>query len=212
MLEPGKALYSSLNVATGTTGWNIAEPGIYTIQVALHMDGEDVVSNPLKVRVAPPRSYDEEFIAQDFFSNDVGRVLTFNGSRHLASANDTLQAIVEQFGDKRAAYHARLALGNPLTRAYKLLNVQESAELDMAAMLEQEKRFKVLRSRPEDAQEMLINALIAKPDKAADTLGHIEYTQMVRQFGEFLDDEGEGDKAATCPEYRNADPCRTRCA
>jgi hypothetical protein len=33
--------------------------------LALHFDNEDVVSNALRLRMAPPRGYDEEFLAQD---------------------------------------------------------------------------------------------------------------------------------------------------
>ena len=99
VLSPQDSVYGSLNIAAGTTGWNIAEPGMYSVQVALHLGDEDVVSNELQVRVAPPRSYEEEFVAQDFFSDEVGRVLTFNGSRHLEGANDTLREVVAQFRD-----------------------------------------------------------------------------------------------------------------
>ncbi len=193
-LTPNESIYGSLNIAAGLSGWNLAEPGYYTVQVALHREEEDVVSNELQVRIAPPRSYEEEFVAQDFFSEEVGRVLAFNGTRYLDQANDTLRQVVDQFGDKRVAHHARLALGNPLTRSYKLLNVADDPE---AAAQDQEKRFKVLKAKPDEAREALSHALLDEPAEAADTLGHIAYKQVVEQYSAFLDEEGDPKAAAS---------------
>ena len=81
VVEPGASRYEGLFVGAGRNGWDIAEPGIYTAQIALRIAGEDFVSNQLRIKVTPPRSYDEEYLAQDFLSQDVGRVLAFNGSR-----------------------------------------------------------------------------------------------------------------------------------
>ena len=74
----------------------MAEPGHYTVQVALHYDGEDIVSNPLRLKITPPRGYEDERIAQDLFTDDVGRVLTFDGSRVLAAANNVLRDAAER--------------------------------------------------------------------------------------------------------------------
>jgi hypothetical protein len=65
-LAAGESISGSLFLGAGCNGWDLAEPGNYTIQMALHLKGEDVVSNPLRVRVAPPRGYDEEVLAQEF--------------------------------------------------------------------------------------------------------------------------------------------------
>ena len=193
-LAPGESVYGSLTIATGINGWNIAEPGFYTVQVALHREEEDVVSNDLQVRIAPPRSYEEEFVAQDFFSEEVGRTLAFHGTRYLDQANDTLRQVVDQFGDKRVAHHARLALGNPLTRNYKLLKVDEDPK---AAAQDQPKQFKVLKAKPDEAREALSHALLDEPAEAADTLGHIEYKQVVERYSAFLAEEGDPKAAAS---------------
>ncbi|MCB0084422.1 MAG: hypothetical protein KDE47_25955, partial [Caldilineaceae bacterium] len=74
-------------------------------------------------------------------------------------------------------------------------------ELDVTA--DDTKRFKVLRCQPEAAQELLSAALIAEPAKAADTLGHIDYTHMVRSYSEFLADEG--DPAAAAASLKSAE-------
>lgn len=190
-----KSLYGSLFVAAGLNGWDLSEPGLYDVQVVLHMEHEDIISNSLRIRVAPPRGYDEEFIAQDFFSEDVGRALEMNGTRALASANDVLAEVAERCADRRVATHARLALGNPLMRRYKLLDVKGTPEATNGHP-RAEKAVKVLARQPEEARERISKALLDTPDDAADTLGHIDYHEMVSRYAEFLAEAGAPKEAA----------------
>ncbi len=193
VLEAGESLYGQYFISVGPNGWAIDEPGVYTVQASLQIEEEDVVSNALDIRVAPPRGYDEEFLAQEVFSEEVGRTLAFNGTRHFDQANDTLREVVDQMPERRVAKHARLALGNPLTRAYKLL----VAETPDTPVEEVDQRFKMLKPEPEEAKAVLTEALVENADMAADTLGHIEYRSQVEQLGEFLADEGDRDAAAS---------------
>lgn len=167
-------------------GWDIADPGIYNIQVAIKSGEEDIISNPLTIRVAPPRGYDEEFIAQDLFSDDVGRVLALNGSRFLDIANNTLREVVERLPQSRAAYHARVAIGNPLSRDYKRLS------------LEKGKSFKILKKDVKGSIKNLGAALVDNISEAVETLGHINYKNSVDSYCEFLSGEGSDDIAAKC--------------
>jgi hypothetical protein len=48
---------------------------------------EYVVSEPITSRIAPPEGYVEEYLTQNFLTDDVGYVLKFDGSRFLESAN-----------------------------------------------------------------------------------------------------------------------------
>jgi hypothetical protein len=188
VLVEGESLYGSLFVAAGLNGWAFAEPGVYEVQVALRHNDYDIVSNPLHIRVAPPRDYTEELLAQDMFTEDVGRTLTFNGSRAMASANDTLREVAERLGDRRIAAHARLALGRPLAGNYKMLVIDDERHAD--------KRIEMMAAEPMAAKEHLSEALLDAPDKAADTLGHIAYTQQVADYSSFLAEEGRYGEAA----------------
>jgi hypothetical protein len=187
VLMANESLYGSLFVAAGLNGWAMAEPGIYHVQVALRHDGYDVVSNALPIRVSPPREYDEELLAQDLFTEEVGRALAFNGSRALDKANETLNQVTEQLGDRRVAMHARVALGNPLAGGYKMLVYGERGE---------EKAIKTMRAEPELARQHLSEALLEEPQQAADTLGHIAYAQQVSDYTAFLAEEGAASDAA----------------
>ena len=196
-LAPGQGIYGSLFLSSGLNGADLAEPGVYQIQVALHLHGEDVVSNTLQVRVAPPRGYDEDFLAQDFFSEDVGRTLAFNGSLYFEDANDTLREVAEKLSDRRVARHARLALGNPFTRDYKQLAL-DGGQRDLTSVQDDDGKFKVRRAKPEEARDQLMSALLTDPTQAADTLGHIDFNRQVQQFSEFLAEKGDPQTAAKC--------------
>ena len=128
VLDVNDSIYESLFVAAGLNGWDIAEPGNYSIEVALHLEEEDIVSAPFHLRVAPPKGYDEEYHAQDFFSDDVGRILAFDGTKFLTRGNDVLQETVDRFANRAVAVHAQIALGSPMTRDYKLLSVPGDAQ------------------------------------------------------------------------------------
>jgi len=188
ILDPGKSLYESLFVSAGNNGWDLAEPGDYCVQVALHHDGQDFLSNKLKIRVLPPRSFEEEHIAQDFFSDDVGRVISFDGSCFLEKANGVLRDVAERLKKQNVAMHASVALGYALSRDFKQL-------------VEHDKKpgprfgIKTRKAMPEEAKKLLTPVLISSSAVAAESLGHIDYKWYVDQFVASLAREGEKNEA-----------------
>lgn len=197
VLNAGDSIYESLFAAVGTNGWNLAEPGFYTIQIALHFEKEDIVSEPLQLRIAPPKGFEEEYFAQDFFSENVGRVLAFDGTQTLESANDTLREAAERFSDKRVAIHAEVALANPLTKEYKVLNIPEmNEEEQMKSVAEADGKIKVIKSKADKAEKELTSALFDKADVSAETLSHVDYKYYVDQLSEFVEKEGDSKAAA----------------
>src|SRR5262249_57782298 len=80
----------------------------------------DVCSSDLaRVRILPPNDRAEEVIGQDLFTDEVGRVLAFDGTRTLTTARNTLAEVAAKFPDHPAAVHANVALGMPLIREFK---------------------------------------------------------------------------------------------
>lgn len=195
VLNVGESVYESQFVAVGTGGWDLAEPGVYGLQVALHLEDEDVVSPPLTLRIAPPKGYDEEYFAQDFFSENVGRVLAFDGSQMLTDANDTLHEAVEKFADRRVAIHAQVALGNPLTKEYKLLSIPKTGEL-LQTVSEASGKIEIIKSKPDEAEKELANALFDNAAASAETLSHIDFKFYVDQLSKFVEKEGDSKSAA----------------
>jgi hypothetical protein len=181
-LEPGESLYESLFIAAGTNGWLIDEPGTYLVQAALHLNDRDVVSNPLYIRVAPPRSYDEEAVAQDMFTDSVARIVNFGGSLALEDGNDALREVAERLEDAHpAAIHARYALGSPQVLATKQVVVADSAEGNGHGALS------IKSSKPQDEGRKLVeSALGSDPQAAAETFGHIGFRRRVEAFADAL--------------------------
>lgn len=199
VLDGGDSIYESLFLSAGHGGWLISEPGLYRVQVCLRINGEDVVSEPVTLRVSPPRNYDEEHIAQDLFTDDVGRVLAFDGSQFLAPANNALGELVERFPETRAAIHARVALGLPRARPFKLYEPPGQARA--VGVARNQARIQV-RPADADAARTLASALGTNLDaakNAAQALGHVDYRYYAEQHADLL--EKQGDKRE-CQEAR----------
>ncbi|RFU21929.1 zinc metalloprotease [Geodermatophilus marinus] len=178
VLGPGESLYSSLLVSAGVEGQAIAEPGTYRVQAALRHGGEDVVCEPLTLRVAAPASREEEALAPDVFTEDVARALAFGGTAVLEEANDTLSTVVDRLGDRRVAVHAALALALPAAADYKVATARPESPAGLSV--------DVRRARPEEARRLLEQALVDRADEAAATLGHIRFAQETETASERL--------------------------
>lgn len=191
VLLPGASKYDSIFVAAGRDGWNLAEPGNYTLQALIRIADEDVLSNKLRIRILPPRGYDDERLAQDYFSEDVGRVYAFDGSRVMTSANAVLQETVDQMPDRPAARHALIALGHPLVKEGKVLDA--TADDKNPEALSPDSAIEPTTANLDDAEKTMKKALLDNADGAAETLGHVDY----KVYSDYLSDAlaKEGDKA-----------------
>jgi hypothetical protein len=188
VIAPGESISSPLGVSAGLNGWDLAEPGRYVVQVVLRRAEEDLVSSPVYLRVAPPLGYDEELIAQELFTEDVGRVLAMRGCEFLSNANDTLREVVERLGDRKVAIHAALALGEPATKNYKVLTPAPDAPAGI--------EIATRPAREEEARELLEQALLGRRKDAAETLGPAGYLQATAGVSEWLATEGDPHGAA----------------
>ena len=196
-LQPGEALYGSLRVSTGLNGWDMAEPGIYGVQVALHMEDEDLVSNALRIQVAPPMGREEELLAQDFFSDEVGRILALDGGEFFPKANDLLREVSAKLSERNVALNARLALAIPRAHGYKMLDLDKDP-MQMRADGKAIGAFKLVKPDTKMAREELTAVLQTDAVKAADTLGHIDFKERVDMLSHFLSEGGDVTAAAQC--------------
>jgi hypothetical protein len=194
ILQPGEAIYASVYVTAGLNGVDLAEPGRYVLQAALHRPEGDIVSRPLMLRVAPPRGFEEELVAQDFFTDEVSRVLAFDGTRVLHDANKVLRDVVERLKDRRVAKHARVPLGLAIAEPSNVLTIGATSE--RAASPGAKKAIKVEAAHPERAEAELKTALMTNPDVAAESLGHVDYKVYVDELTSLLEAQGEIDEAA----------------
>ncbi len=120
----GEDRYSeNVTLTYGSGGFYFDEPGEYQIR-AVYQGGGDILipSNTLRLRVGRPFSKEEDRLAYDFFSFEVGMSLYVQGSQSpfLAKGMDVLNTVVERYkntllGAKAAAVIAR-SVGEPFFR------------------------------------------------------------------------------------------------
>jgi hypothetical protein len=183
-LEAGESVYGAHVISTATNGWLIDEPGFYKVQAAVDVGDEIVVSNVLRVYVAPPMSDGEVSLAPDYFTEEVGRVLTLQGSPALSGAHDVLQEVTERCAGHPAARHAVVAQTSPMLRNFKELDA-DAGELG----------FRTREAQVEKAMSAQRSVLLDDPDAAADTLGHIPYFNQLRAVAEATEADGNESEA-----------------
>ena len=122
----------------------------------MEVSGEPVVSDPLHIRVTPPRGYEDEVLAQDFFTEGCRPgVIHSMAVTVLDSANTALQKVAEQLGDRRVAMHAQLALGSALARDHKELVVDRAKANNYQGP--RDLTFKLHKGKPEEARKLVGN-------------------------------------------------------
>ncbi|MBI1745894.1 MAG: hypothetical protein HYR55_04810 [Acidobacteria bacterium] len=191
VLMPGESLYESVFLSAGRNGFDLAEPGYYLLQAALQLEDEEVISAPITLRVAPPLNYEAEYLAQDFFSHDVGRVLAFDGSRVLTRANDTLREIVAKLGDQMVVRHARVALAKPLVRGCKVLTLSDGVQTVLRPACQLNAKIQMITAEFDKSRSELTTALASNPNLAAETFGHIDFKYYIDRFTDALIERGE---------------------
>lgn len=205
VLNPGEALYDSVFLSAGKKGWIITEPGYYSIQICMRHKEEDIVSNMLRIRVNPPKGYDESYVAQDYFVDDVSRVLAFNGSLFLNNANDILHEVSDKLKDSRVAYHANIALAAPLSTDYKLLNFKAIEEQHLTSVADADGQIKVVKAKNKEANKLYEKsieknardekALVRNMYEAVETIGHIDSKKVMDDYTQSLLKEGKEKEA-----------------
>lgn len=181
-LGAGDSMYASHFIAAASEGWLIDEPGFYMIQAAAAVNGETIVSNPLRVFIGTPASEEEEKLAPDYFTEAVARVLAFKGAPDLVQANDVLREVIQRTPENPAAIHAAVALSDPLKRDFKTLQMDG----DRSAM-----RITTQAQKLDEVAEWQIPALVDKADRAARTMGHIAYRDTVEELTSVLAEAGD---------------------
>jgi hypothetical protein len=189
VLDAGESIYESLFLSVDQNEWLIDSPGYYAIQVCLHFPNEDILSNSLPIRVAPPQSRDEEYVAQDYFSEDVGRAITFDGTQVLTKANDALREVATRFPKSNAATHAQVSLDLPRTISYKLLDATDAPR---------GARYAIREIEPATAETQSLSKMLGDPktsDKVAAILGHIDFRYYAERCSQALRNQDRVDEA-----------------
>ncbi|MBK7943938.1 MAG: hypothetical protein IPJ85_00905 [Flavobacteriales bacterium] len=185
-LKPGASVYGAHVISTSTSGWLIDEPGSYTVQAAVSVGGQTVLSAPLRLRIASPSDAAENDLAGDWFTEDVGRALFFNGAPALTKAHNTLQEVMERCPENPAALHASVALSAPKLRPFKQIDFGADG---VRAMLRSDK------VDIDGALRVQRAALLKTPDATADSFGHIPYFDALEHLANALVGAGANKEA-----------------
>jgi hypothetical protein len=195
-LARGQVARGSILVSSGRDGWLIDEPGIYTIQASLLVDGLRISSAPLSLRVLRPRHEEQDRFAQRYFQPSVGLLLSLEGSRasYLESANKTMEELAQApaLKDTLAAQYARYLRHRVLARPFKAVEVDgrhDSWRTSLAA-----RRLRVLAARPGEARSGL-ERIFGDP-RSRQLFGRVEYARRALWYARWLD-EGHAAAAAS---------------
>jgi hypothetical protein len=183
-LNPGQSISESLFISAGSTGWSISEPGFYTIQLALDHGDEEIVSNVMRVRVCIPNDRDEERLAQDYFSDHVGRIMAFDGSTFLTAGNGVLQSVVDRLPQRNAAIHCAVPLALTMGSQTHALCYDDNGP-------------KLVKTNADVAAATASLApLMGDSSRAIATLGALDYDYYVARLGNLLTQAGAPNVAA----------------
>lgn len=180
-LNPGESAFDSLFVNAGAHGWFVGEPGGYTVQACLHIEGGNVLSAPLRFRVAagcPAR----QRLAADWFQPAVGLALALGSARSpgLAAARAVLTRAADELPDSKLALHARHALCADAGKEFKRLSaVRPAGRVERTAW-----RMDCLPGDPD--RERREQRLILLDPRTPDAMGFAAYAQRVRRHARWL--------------------------
>jgi hypothetical protein len=119
------AVYDSAYLGYGKDGLTFDEPGIYELRALYYaVDGSQVLSNVLQIRVEAPVNEDERRIADLFLGDEQGKLLYLLGSdsRTVQNGNNAFDEVLAQYSDHPMAVYARLVKGMNGSRPFKTID------------------------------------------------------------------------------------------
>jgi len=149
-IGPGEAIEDSAYIGYGHDGFYFDQAGIYQIRAIYPaLDGSQVASNILSLRVRHPVTAAEEELAELFFGEAQGMLLALLGSdaESLAGGVKAFEEVLAKHGKHPMANYARLVLGVNAAREFKTITP------------ETETRLAVRRPKAEESAQLLSAAI-----------------------------------------------------
>jgi hypothetical protein len=190
IVDPGGAVSATFFVGAGLDGWHLAEPGGYTVHAVLHTHDFVVAARPTRLRIAGACRVDDELMAQELFTKDVGRAFAFGASHAIEAPVAALHEVVERLPGRAVARYAALALAEAWKRDQRVLRLSG-----------EERRFERVAAQPEEARRLLELALVHDPEAAASCFGSARYEELRHAYSEWRRHNGEREGAGS-PTHR----------
>jgi hypothetical protein len=179
VLKPRKSVKATFFVGAGLDGWYLAEPGAYTLHAILKTPEFVIAAAPRRIRIAHSCSWDEELLAQDLFTTDVGRAFAFGSSHGIAAPVETLRDVVERLPERAVSRHAALALAQPWMRDHRVLRMEKDY-----------RGFDLVRAKPEEARRLYGRALLDDSAGAAHCFGTARFEELSQNYAVWLKENG----------------------
>jgi hypothetical protein len=128
MLGVDDEVRDSAYIGYGKGGFYFDQPGQYRVRAAYAaLDGSQVLSDILTIRVRYPVTRDEDTLADLFMGEDQGVLLYLQGSDNvsLRAGNDAFDEVIDRFGTHPLATYARMVKGINAARVFKTVNAGE---------------------------------------------------------------------------------------
>lgn len=136
MLGVDDEVRDSAYIGYGKGGFYFDQPGQYRVRAAYAaLDGSQVLSEILTIRVRYPVTRDEDTLAELFLGDDQGVLLYLQGSdnRSLRAGNDAFDEVIDRFGDHPMATYARMVKGINAGRVFKTVNAGKGRPVTVRA-------------------------------------------------------------------------------
>jgi len=169
VLQPGKSSYEAVDLTMGIYGFPFKEPGAYRIEASYtNLDGGTAVAVS-RIYVRPAASYDTVPVVHDLFRADVGRVLLFEGTEVMDDVNDRLMNA-----------EAKLEPNHPLAVHLRMTRYQPLAK--KTAIVQADGTTRKTSYDPDEFVAQVGAKLVGDVVRAADTMGHIWFRDVVDQY------------------------------
>ncbi|HEV3468964.1 MAG TPA: hypothetical protein VG148_06555, partial [Pyrinomonadaceae bacterium] len=129
--EENPSIYASAYIGYGRKGFYFDQSGLYNLRAIYHaLDGSQVVSNVLTLRVRSPLDRDEEEIAELYSGNDQGTLFHLLGSdsEELDSGNKAFENVIDKHGEHPLAVYAHLVRGINAGRSFKTITEEKNLD------------------------------------------------------------------------------------
>lgn len=128
VLGVGDEVRDSAYIGYGKGGFYFDQPGQYRVRAAYAaLDGSQVLSAILTIRVRYPVSQDEDKLAELFLGDAQGQLLYLKGSDNdrLRTGNDAFDEVLDRFEAHPMATYARMIKGVNAGRTFKTVNAAD---------------------------------------------------------------------------------------
>lgn len=122
--ENNPSIYTSAYIGYGKDGFYFEQTGFYQIRAIYYaIDGSEVISNTLDLRISSPLTKEDEEIADLYFGDDQGMLFYMLGSdsEYLQKGNDAFEEVLTKHKKHPLAVYAELANGINATRNFKTI-------------------------------------------------------------------------------------------